>query len=214
MPYFFYFTLSLLQNTHISLSILQDISIKYSFFSIFFIISLNYPLPTYAYSLSLFTHFFWTNHLSLSFLPSLILSQKLPTQITSSPSPFFTGRSRSFLHWPIHEPSSTTQILSSPADPRTKLHDPDHFFTGRSTNQAPQPSYRSNLPGLFLDPSTQIAGRQQQLQQHPQQPHTIIGKRNLSDYQAHQFQNHQAGLNGFFYRSVKPHTYTSPISPL
>ena len=90
------------------------------------------------------------------------------------------------------------------------------FFTGRSTNQAPQPSYRSNLPGLFLDPSTQIAGRQQQLQQHPQQPHTIIGKRNLSDYQAHQFQNHQAGLNGFFYRNVKPRPFqhTSPISTL
>ncbi|KAK9994551.1 hypothetical protein SO802_024254 [Lithocarpus litseifolius] len=88
------------------------------------------------------------------------------------------------------------------------------FFTGRSTNQAPQHSYRSNLPGLFLDPSTQIARHQQQLQQQPQQPHTIIGKRTLSDYQAHQFQNHQAGLNGFFYRNVKPRTYTSPISPL
>ena len=90
------------------------------------------------------------------------------------------------------------------------------FFTGRSTNQAPQPSSRSNLPGLFLDPSTQIARHQQQLQQQPQQPHTIIGKRTLSDYQAHQFQNNQAGLNGFFYRSVKPRTFqhTSPISPL
>ena len=78
------------------------------------------------------------------------------------------------------------------------------FFTGRSTNQAPQPSYRSNLPGLFHDPSIQIARHQQQLlQQQPQQPHTLIGKRTLSDYQAHQFQN-QGGLNGFFYRSVKP----------
>ena len=33
--YFFYFTPSLLQNIHISFSILQYISIKYSFFSIF-----------------------------------------------------------------------------------------------------------------------------------------------------------------------------------
>ena len=83
------------------------------------------------------------------------------------------------------------------------------FFTGQSMNQAPQPSYRSNLPSPFLDPSTQIACHQQQ----PQQPHTIIEKRTLSDYQAHQFQN-QAGLNGFLYLSVRPHTYTSPISPL
>ena len=32
----FYFTQLLFQNTHISLSILQDISIKYSFFIIFY----------------------------------------------------------------------------------------------------------------------------------------------------------------------------------
>ena len=37
----FYFTPSLLQNIHISLSILQDISIKYSFFINFFIIFPN-----------------------------------------------------------------------------------------------------------------------------------------------------------------------------
>ena len=54
----------------------------------FFIISLNYHLPTYAFSLS--------------------LSQKLPTQITFSPA------------------------------------NPDPFFTGQSTNQAPQaPIYLS-----------------------------------------------------------------------
>ena len=54
--YFSYFTHSLLQNTHISLSILEDILIKYSFFSICFIISLNY-LFTYMRSLSLSPHF-------------------------------------------------------------------------------------------------------------------------------------------------------------
>ena len=54
--YSFYFTLSLLQNTHTSSSILQDISIKYSLLSIFFIISLNH-LSLYALSLSLSTHF-------------------------------------------------------------------------------------------------------------------------------------------------------------
>ena len=38
--YFFYFTSSLLQNTHITLFILQDFSIKYSLFINFLIISL------------------------------------------------------------------------------------------------------------------------------------------------------------------------------
>ena len=73
--YFFYFTLSLLQNTHISLFILQDISIKYSFFSIFLLF-----LSTTLYLHTL----------------SLSLSQKLPTQITFSPAnpdPFFTDQS-------------------------------------------------------------------------------------------------------------------------
>ncbi|KAK7853885.1 scarecrow-like protein 8 [Quercus suber] len=44
----------------------------------------------------------------------------------------------------------------------------------------------------------------------------MIGKRTLSDYQAHQIQNNQAGLNGLFSRYVKPRTFlhTSPISPL
>ena len=85
----------------------------------FFIISLNYPLPTYA--LSLF--------LSILIFPEQITSLSLSLSLskTTNPDHFFIG---SFLHWPI-------QILSSPADPRTKLHDPDPFFTGRSTNQAP-----------------------------------------------------------------------------
>ena len=133
--YFFYFILSLLQNTCISLSILQDISIKYSFSSIYFIfISLNYPLPTYALSLSLYSFFLNRSPLSLSL--SSIFSHSFSK--TTNPNHFFIDRSRFFLHRPIHEPSSTTQILSSPADSRTKLHDPDHLFTGRSMNQAPQ----------------------------------------------------------------------------
>ena len=83
-------------------------------------------------SLLIFSKQITSLSLSLSFLSSLILSQKLPTQITSSstdPDSFFTGlstnqapRHRSFLHRPIHEPSSTTQITCSPADPWTKLH--------------------------------------------------------------------------------------------
>uniref|UniRef100_A0A2N9G5Q5 Uncharacterized protein n=1 Tax=Fagus sylvatica TaxID=28930 RepID=A0A2N9G5Q5_FAGSY len=85
---------------------------------------------------------------------------------------------------------------------------PDFF--GRSTaNQAPQHPYRSQLPGLFLDPSNQIAR---------QTPPSLIGKRTLSDYQAHQYQNQNQNqvLNNLFLRSVKPRSYhhTSPISPL
>ena len=122
----------------------------------FFIISLNYPFPTYARSLSLSLK---------NYQPRSLLHRVLSSP--ADPDPFFTGRSmnqvprpKSFLHWPIHKPSSgdpnpfftgrstnqasATHILSSPADPRTKLHDPDHFFTGRSTNQTPQaPIYLS-----------------------------------------------------------------------
>ena len=127
-----------------------------------------------ALTLSLYSFFLnWRPlclSLSLSFLPYLILSQKRPTQITSSLGPFFTGypdpfflkttnldhfftksflhrpiqiltssadprtklrRRRSFLHRPIHEPSSAIQILSSPADPRTKLWWPISFLHRR-----------------------------------------------------------------------------------
>ena len=85
-------------------------------FLFFFIISLN-CLPIYAQSHSLSLLIFpklktsLSLSLSLSFLPSLILSQKRPTQITSSPGPFFTGGSRFFLRRPILS-SPATQILS------------------------------------------------------------------------------------------------------
>ena len=54
--YFFYFTCSFLQNTHISLSILYIYSIKYSFFYNFLLFSLSLPLSlsqTQSTSLSL-----------------------------------------------------------------------------------------------------------------------------------------------------------------
>ncbi|GMY07292.1 scarecrow-like protein 8 [Fagus crenata] len=85
------------------------------------------------------------------------------------------------------------------------------FFGRSTTNQAPQHPYRSQLPGLFFDPSNQIAR---------QTPSSLIGKRTLSDYQAHQYQNQNQNqnqvLNNLFLRSVKPRSYhhTSPISPL
>ena len=168
--YFFYFTLSLLQNTHISLSILQDISIKYSFFSIFFIISLNYPLPTYAHTLSLFLLIFseQITSLSLFYLLSFFLKNYQPRSLLhrvlsspADPDPFFTGRSmnqaprpRSFLHRPIHEPSSG---------------DPDPLFTGRSVNQAPRP--RSFLHRLIHEPSSTT-----QITSSPADPRTKLHK--------------------------------------
>ena len=54
-PTFFYFTLLFLQNIHISLSILQNISIKYYFSSIFLLFLLS---TTFTYSLSLSLPFF------------------------------------------------------------------------------------------------------------------------------------------------------------
>ena len=58
--------------------------------------------------------------------------------------------------------------------PNRPIHEPcrPDFFTGRSTNQAPQPSYRSNLPGLFLDLLTQIT-HHQWLFYHSIKPHTF-----------------------------------------
>ena len=129
----------------------------------FFIISHHYHFNTYARALSFITHF--TDHLSLSLSLSLSHSFSKTTgslsfffilhRVLSSLAnlgPFFTSRSKSFLHQPIHEPSSTTQILSSPADPRTKLQDPNPFFIGRSTNQAPRP--RSLLHWPIHEPSS------------------------------------------------------------
>ena len=104
--YFFYFTHSFLQNTHINLSILQDISIKYYFFSIFLLLfstTFTYNTRPLFLSVSLFflihssfsipislplstDHLSLSLSLSLSFLPSLILSQKQPTQPADPPT--------------------------------------------------------------------------------------------------------------------------------
>ena len=69
--------------------------------------------------------------------PISFLHQPIHEPSSGNPYPFFTGRStnqaprpRSFLHQPIHEPSSMTQILilSSPANPQTKLRRPISFL--------------------------------------------------------------------------------------
>ena len=105
--YFFYFTHSFLQNTHISLSILQDILIKYYFFSIFlllFLTTFTYTRPLFiSVSLFLLIHSFFsipislplsTDHLSLSlfYLLSFFLKNNQPNRPIHQPrrSEFFT----------------------------------------------------------------------------------------------------------------------------
>ena len=95
--YSFYFTLSLLQNTHISSSILQDISIKYSLFTIFL--------------LFLSTTSLYTRSLSL-FLPIFLLCCSLSTPISLATAP------PDHLCLPLpnhktHPPSSSTTISKS-----------------------------------------------------------------------------------------------------
>ena len=160
--YFFYFTHSFLQNTNISLSILQDISIKYYFFSIFLLLfSTTFTYNTRPLFLSVSLFFFW--FIPLSLYPSLYPSQQITSlslfstfshsfSKTTNPTGRSTnhaGRSSSPLknYQPnrlIYEPfilshKLATQpadprttpigllhlpIHSSPADPRTKLHNP------------------------------------------------------------------------------------------
>ena len=106
--YFFYFTHSFLQNTHISLSILQDILIKYYFFSIFLLLfSTNFPYHTRPLFLSVSLIFLIhssfsipislplsTDHLSLSlfYLLSFFLKNNQPNRPFHQPrrSEFFT----------------------------------------------------------------------------------------------------------------------------
>ncbi|XP_008234852.1 PREDICTED: scarecrow-like protein 8 [Prunus mume] len=107
---------------------------------------------------------------------------------------------------------------------------PDFYAGGRSISIATamnnhhqhpsQPPYhRSSLSGLFLDnPSSQIARQtQSQSQFQTQNPSTLIGKRTLAEFQAHQQQHHYHNPNQNLYlRSLKPRTFqhSSPISPL
>ncbi|PON97006.1 GRAS transcription factor [Trema orientale] len=96
---------------------------------------------------------------------------------------------------------------------------PDFYTGGRSTiattmnNNPSQPSpfHRSQLPGLFLDPTTPRIARQNPI------PTTLIGKRTLAEFQSHQQYQPNLGLaQASYLRSVKPRTYqqSSPISPL
>ncbi|XP_044506139.1 scarecrow-like protein 8 [Mangifera indica] len=85
-------------------------------------------------------------------------------------------------------------------------------LAGRSMNgNASQPSYRSQLPGIFVDPATQIANTTAQ---------SLIGKRTFADFQTQRQLQHNtlnnSTLNAMFQRSVKPRPFQnlSAISPL
>ncbi|KAJ7974157.1 Scarecrow-like protein [Quillaja saponaria] len=88
----------------------------------------------------------------------------------------------------------------------TTMNTTNTMANNNNNNYPSHPLYRSQqqLPALFIDPSSQIA----------RQTPTHIGKRNLSDVQAHHNQNQ--ALNNLFLRSVKPRTFqhASPISPI
>ncbi|XWS48466.1 hypothetical protein CRYUN_Cryun13aG0080000 [Craigia yunnanensis] len=79
--------------------------------------------------------------------------------------------------------------------------------TGSMSNTQPTATYRRHIPGIVMDPTSQIVNRAAP---------SLIEKRTLADFQTQQFQNNHPGLNSLYLRSVKPRTYqhTSPISPL
>ncbi|KAM5557410.1 scarecrow-like protein 8 [Rosa sericea] len=95
------------------------------------------------------------------------------------------------------------------------------------SNHPSQPQYhRSQLPGLFMDPTGPQIGRQTQNPHH--NTAGLIGKRTLAEFQYHQQQNpYQQNLTNqqnMYLRSPKPRTtanlphsnfqHSSPISPL
>ena len=122
---FLFYTITFVKHPH------QFIYFTRFFNKIFILLNFYYyfsqlPLPTCVRSLSLSLLIFPELDTSLSLCVSLFSTFSHSFSKTTNLDHFFT---RSFLHRLI-------QILSSPADPRTKLHDPDPFFTGRSKNQA------------------------------------------------------------------------------
>ena len=100
--YSFYFTLSLLQNTRISLSIVQDISIKYSLFSIFLLFLSTTSLYIRAFSL---------------FLPISLICCSLSTPISLATAPPAITSGLPLLNHKTHPPSSSTTITKSQPPP-------------------------------------------------------------------------------------------------
>ncbi|GMJ10892.1 SCARECROW-like 8 [Hibiscus trionum] len=77
--------------------------------------------------------------------------------------------------------------------------------TGSVNNNQPTAPYRTQVPGMFMDPTSQIVNRAAP---------SLIGKRTLAEFQTQQLLNNHHPL--LYLRSVKPRTFqhTSPISPL
>ncbi|KAB2598665.1 scarecrow-like protein 8 [Pyrus ussuriensis x Pyrus communis] len=107
---------------------------------------------------------------------------------------------------------------------------PDFYPNGRSISIAAamnghnpsqnNPFHRSQLPGLFLDPTASQIARQTQFQPQTQNPAAgLIGKRTLAEFQAQQqnhYNPHQNPSQNLYLRSLKARTFqhSSPISPL
>ena len=129
--YSFCFTLSLLQNTHISLSILQDISIKYSLFSIFLLFLSTISLYIRALSL---------------FLPIFLICCSLSTPISLATAPPAITSGLPLPNHKTHPPSSSTTITKSQPPPNlnhtlTLTHQIRSTTKSQSHNHyPPQPS--------------------------------------------------------------------------
>ncbi|XP_065869425.1 scarecrow-like protein 8 [Euphorbia lathyris] len=89
-------------------------------------------------------------------------------------------------------------------------------ITSMNSNNTPQSSYRNQLSQMFMDQTSQIDHHRTTATNMATQ--SLIGKRTLADYQAHQQQQPHLSpaLNGFLLRTVKPRLYQhpSPISTL
>ncbi|XVF50864.1 hypothetical protein PTKIN_Ptkin04bG0137900 [Pterospermum kingtungense] len=87
--------------------------------------------------------------------------------------------------------------------------------TGTMSNNEPAAPYRTQIPGFFMDPTSQIVNPTSQIMNRAAP--SLMGKRTLADFQTQQQnQNNHPGLSSLYLRSVKPRNYhhTSPISPL
>ena len=127
---FFYFTASLLQNIQINLSILKDISIKYSFFSIFLLfLSTTLYISTISLSLSL----------SLSLYPFFriccFLSLPISIPISEHRSPLPLGLIHTLS---IRSPQTASLLKQDPISKQAPISNKTHTHSLNKT-QSPLP---------------------------------------------------------------------------
>ncbi|KAE8724034.1 protein TRANSPARENT TESTA 12-like [Hibiscus syriacus] len=80
--------------------------------------------------------------------------------------------------------------------------------TGAVIDNQPTAPCRTQIPGIVVDPASQIVNRAAP---------NLIGKRTLADFEKQQFQYNHLGRNNLYLRSVKPRTnyqHSSSIYPL